>query len=194
MRYLALLAFSIPFVAQAKPLPECKPDQIQIRHLAIETPGMSQTNDYYGILNRSNSACSITRLPVSVLPIETKSTRHSKLEKKVDSNPAEQGRFDLYPIHNQTQILDSLVWFKVHGAGACDGQEGFNQLAVKLSSNNPTNYVVPFNGYTACGVANVAQLHQGKKGWPTQCFYDGKYTQQGKLTDNVSIGKLASCG
>jgi len=193
MKYVLLLTYALSFFSLAKTLPECRADQIQVRHLAIEAPGMSQTNDFYGLINISSSPCQFDSSQVNLVPVSANKSHQSEsnlTELKVQSTT----RFALQPARYNQLTLDTLVWFKVHGAGACDNRATFKQIKVTLPLLQQTSYTVPFSGYTSCGIPKAAVLKQGSDGWPRDCQYGDALAKVKKQGERVLVNQLANCG
>ncbi|MCL9781732.1 hypothetical protein M9194_09870 [Vibrio sp. S4M6] len=194
MKLIPLLLFSIPFFANAQDAPYCNPEHLQIRHLALVTPGMSQTDDIYGVFNTSNHACLMLNQAVHVSPIVEGNNKVVMRQNPQPTIPKKRDYYLLPSAKGNTQLLESLVWFKVHGAGACDSRVQINELMVTLSPSDKQQYTLPFSGYSSCGVAHSVPLRQGAKGWPSYCQYDGKTQSEQRASKTILIDQTASCG
>lgn len=85
-----LLCSCFMLSAQATELPLCHSSQVKVVHLGLDAPGMSQTNDIYGVINTSSTSCQIRSAPVAVKAIFTN-------KKPIDANKIADSNLVLTP-------------------------------------------------------------------------------------------------
>jgi hypothetical protein len=93
--------------ASAQPLPRCTPEQLDIRLLARETPGMMHERWLFGVINRGRRVCDLpAQVPQLLVGDKT-------INIAATTRPG-SGRLALSPNGKRSQLAASrIVWFSI---------------------------------------------------------------------------------
>lgn len=109
----------------------CKPSQLKMSLLAINSPGMMQANLLYGIINQGKSACAILS-NLGVWAVESNGNAVKIVMRQGDKFPVNKHKFIkiVPPQHKDYINANDLVWFSLHSAH--DDAHRFFKILVKI--------------------------------------------------------------
>lgn len=124
----------------------CSTEHLEVRQIALDTPGMSQTHAFFVVLNRGPSACTLRAGPVrvwsndktSVLTEDGTKPDKEALYKLAPQHPDREGlnsaaHYTLPPVPADGKMaLKDLVGFSVGNSGASGTGDWFTSLSVQL--------------------------------------------------------------
>lgn len=172
---LLILLNSLSFAKNlyATPLPYCTANQLTIRLIAVDTPGMSKVRTLHGIINTGKQACRLAN------------DNDSSSLKIANKN------IIIAPSANANSVSsDKLAWFSIDATTAVD-HPPFDTTTVKLPGISQ-NYSIKL-GSLVTGLGDISAIQKNAANWHILKEGDSCDTFKGK-TWQIDLNKPAQCG